>query len=177
MSSLVEETSERGNNSFTDCHLAHCACSRILASDANRASGILQDAWLIASGRIQSFESVDHLGRWMTCVCRRRAISILRHERGTTPVAWADEPSDIGFVASPPSPVMQSADVEAAEDIQAAIERLPDTQRGAALLHFVHGRPLADVALLLGTRISAVKMRLYRARQRLREELRQYAPP
>lgn len=55
--------------------------------------------------------------------------------------------------------------------VTGALDQLPKGQREATLLHYIEGLPQAEVAELLGTRPSAIKTRLQRARQQLRNLL------
>ena len=55
--------------------------------------------------------------------------------------------------------------------VTAAIAELPFDQRAALVLHTFDGRPQAQVAALLGTTESAVKVRIHRARRTLLNRL------
>jgi len=55
--------------------------------------------------------------------------------------------------------------------IRRAVEDLPEGERAAILLHAVEGLSAAEVATALGIGRSAVKVRIFRARRRLREAL------
>jgi RNA polymerase sigma-70 factor (ECF subfamily) len=56
-------------------------------------------------------------------------------------------------------------------DVLVALRRLSPMQRAATYLHYQADRPVAEVARLLGTSTAAVKVHLFRARQRLRAML------
>jgi RNA polymerase sigma factor (sigma-70 family) len=53
------------------------------------------------------------------------------------------------------------------EQLRAAVRTLPDAMRRPLVLQVFHGRSVAALALQFGTTADAMKMRLYRARQRL----------
>jgi len=53
----------------------------------------------------------------------------------------------------------------------AALERLPDNQRQALLLTKVHGRSVAEAAMITGTTPGAIKLRAHRAYVTLRQLL------
>jgi RNA polymerase sigma factor (sigma-70 family) len=60
---------------------------------------------------------------------------------------------------------------DALPSLLAALRHLSPTQRAAVYLHYQADRPVAEVARLLGTSTAAVKVHLFRARQRLRRLL------
>jgi RNA polymerase sigma-70 factor (ECF subfamily) len=59
-------------------------------------------------------------------------------------------------------------------EIDKAIESLPENQRLAVVLRRYEGTPYEEIADVLGTSVSSVKSLLFRARESLREQLRQY---
>jgi RNA polymerase sigma factor (sigma-70 family) len=56
-------------------------------------------------------------------------------------------------------------------DLANALGRLPPRQRAAIALHYYEGRPLTEVASLLGCSHSTAKVHLFKARQRLAQLL------
>lgn len=58
------------------------------------------------------------------------------------------------------------------EDLRRALNRLPDPERAAILLHFHLDMPLTDVAIALGITVPGVKTRINRALKRLRPAMR-----
>jgi len=69
-----------------------------------------------------------------------------------------------------------STDGELAVALPSAIAALPDTHREVATLAMLHGQKIAEICLVLRIPKAAVKMRLYRARVRLRRALKSFAP-
>src|SRR5204863_3758818 len=60
--------------------------------------------------------------------------------------------------------------------VQRAVEALPSEQRRAVLLHYVDGLACEEIAALLGEPAGTVRVRLHRARARLRDRLARPAP-
>jgi RNA polymerase sigma-70 factor (ECF subfamily) len=60
---------------------------------------------------------------------------------------------------------------EASPLLAVALRRLSPRQRGAVVLHYYRGYPLAEVASILGSTSGAVAVHLHRARRRLRDLL------
>ena len=65
------------------------------------------------------------------------------------------------------------AQKELAEQLQAALDRLPFDQRTAIVLREVDGLSYEEIAYSFGVAIGTVKSRLTRARQALRLDLRE----
>jgi len=84
---------------------------------------------------------------------------------------WA--PLELAFGASSeaPSPEAQTIAIEEAARLRAALGRLSSRDREALLLVAAGGLSMADAAAALGLKVSAVKMRVSRARARLAAEL------
>ena len=58
------------------------------------------------------------------------------------------------------------------ERVRAALEALPESQRAIVHLHRYEGLTFAEIARVLGTTEGAVKLRAFRAYERLRKQLR-----
>lgn len=57
------------------------------------------------------------------------------------------------------------------EEVLAAVQRLPESEREALVLAVDHELPYAAIAAILGCSIPAVKVRVHRARARLKSTL------
>jgi RNA polymerase sigma-70 factor (ECF subfamily) len=85
-----------------------------------------------------------------------------------------DEFAEDQFIAPGREPIGQLLDDELALHVQEAVLALPPLQREALILFEFEGLPLSEIATLVGTEVGAVKARLHRARERLRNRLRPY---
>jgi RNA polymerase sigma-70 factor (ECF subfamily) len=152
------------------------ALLRFLHRDAEAASAALQDAWTAAFQELSKFESVTHLRCWLHRVAKCRAISGLRKTGRLVKTPWDEvlEEADGLHLAAALAETAASDETRAA--VHAAIECLPDAYRGIATLYYVHGQELREVARLVGLPTTTVKMRLHRARSRLRRQLRSTVP-
>ncbi|MHC4781271.1 MAG: RNA polymerase sigma factor, partial [Planctomycetota bacterium] len=61
--------------------------------------------------------------------------------------------------------------------IRAAFSKLPDKSREVATLHLIEGLPLKEIAEILETPEGTVRWWMFKAREILREELREWAKP
>jgi RNA polymerase sigma-70 factor (ECF subfamily) len=77
-------------------------------------------------------------------------------------------------VAEPDTPSLQKVIErdEMSECVQRYLNRLSDSYRAVILLHDMHELTSPEIAQLLGASLSNVKMRLHRARAKLRSALK-----
>ena len=85
-----------------------------------------------------------------------------------------DEFTEDHFVAAARGPLRRLLDHELSMKVQEAVSNLPPLQREALILFEYEGLALNEIASMVGTDLGAVKSRLHRARQRLRNTLRPY---
>lgn len=74
------------------------------------------------------------------------------------------------------TPETTALENEMIEAVATAIAALPESQREVLLLAHYEQMPLAEIAEITESEVSAVKSRLQRARATLRESLAEYAP-
>lgn len=110
-----------------------------------------------------------HLGAWLfttlTNLCHNRHRWRQRHPEVSLEAA-PDEPA---AAAAPLAPVSDFDEAQVA--LRTAIDRLPDDQRVAILLHHYEHLSYRDIGAVVGCSERGVETRLYRARQQLRTEL------
>ena len=85
-----------------------------------------------------------------------------------------DEFTEDHFVAAARGPLRRLLDHELSVKVQEAVSNLPPLQREALILFEYEGLALNEIASMVGSDLGAVKSRLHRARQRLRNTLRPY---
>jgi RNA polymerase sigma-70 factor (ECF subfamily) len=125
------------------------------------AQDAVQDALIHAWRGLPQFRQDAQFSTWLVRVVINRCHNLRRG--WAAPAAAPDETlADAG--ASLETTV---EDRRRQEAVIAAIARLPFDQRAALVLHTFDGRSQAEVAQLLGTTESAVKVRIHRARRAL----------
>jgi RNA polymerase sigma factor (sigma-70 family) len=85
-----------------------------------------------------------------------------------------DELADDRFVASDKEPLRSLLDDELSAKVQQAVSSLPPLQKEALVLFQYEGLALSEIAAMVGTDVGAIKSRLHRARERLRNTLQPY---
>jgi len=102
----------------------------------------------------------DNLRGWLFTIAHRKVIDRARHAaRHAVPVA---EPPDRGHL---------DADATGAEDLWAAVRRLPPKQRSAVVQRHLLDRPYAEIAEALGCSEAAARQNVRAGLVRLREEV------
>ncbi len=71
-------------------------------------------------------------------------------------------------------PLNKLLDEELSQKVKEAVSDLPPLQREALVLFEYEGLALSEIATVVGTDVGAVKARLHRARQRLKNALQPY---
>ncbi|HWW67244.1 MAG TPA: sigma-70 family RNA polymerase sigma factor [Solirubrobacterales bacterium] len=146
---------------------AHRVCLRLAyryASNPSEAEDIAQDALLRAWRRRSTLRDGDRRNQWLATIVRNEAFR--QHARiRPDPIATIElqEGADDERVV---------ATVERA-DLHAALGRLPDKDRQLLLLRYDEDLTQAAIASRLGIPEGTVKVRLHRARDKLR---RAFAP-
>jgi RNA polymerase sigma-70 factor (ECF subfamily) len=142
---------------------------QMLGNDAD-AEEALQDAFLRAYRSLARCRDPDRLGSWLLAITANRCRTASRRR-------WY---RDRLFATNPPDPALtgdhgadQAEELAWREAIRHALARLEPRQREAFLLHHVEGLGYAEMAAATGSGISALKMRVQRARARLRTLLQE----
>jgi RNA polymerase sigma factor (sigma-70 family) len=148
------------------------AVCRGALGDADLAEDAAQEAVLLALTSLDRLRQADRFGPWLAGiglnVCRRWL-----RERSRASWSWeAIQGGHTGDWRVPgPGPAELAEAEEDARLVRAAVARLPPGQRVAVTLHYLAGLTQAETAARAGTTVGAVKVRLHKARVRLRERL------
>ena len=131
------------------------------------AEEAVQDAFVRAHGSLSRYEDRAKFGSWVFRIlmnqCRTIAARRRRRERTFIPLGV-----DAGTYAA-----QDATELQWEVDVQGALMRLAPDAREALLLKFVEDRSYEDMADLTGVGVSALKMRVKRAREQLRAYLRE----
>jgi len=136
---------------------------QMLGNDAD-AEEALQDAFLRAYRRLDSCRDPDKLGSWLLAITANRCRSMrYRH--------WRQDRRHSALRLHAATEVRSNLDHAEAiawrDAIHLSLARLDAKQREAFLLHHVEGISYAEMAEVTGSSVSALKMRVMRARERL----------
>ena len=157
------------------------AVSRRLLRCEEDARDAVQDAFLQAFRALPGFAGQACLGTWLHRIAVNACLMRLRSRR--TKPEESIEPLLPSFLEDghkavpavdwePCDRLMERQEVR--QRVREAIDRLPDTYRTVLLLRDIEEMSTAEVAEALSITENAVKVRLHRARQALRELLDAY---
>jgi RNA polymerase sigma-70 factor (ECF subfamily) len=141
-----------------------------LTGNEEDARDVVQDAYLRAWKGIGKFRGDAALSTWLyriTANCASTHLSRRRRTR-TEPLLPGFEPADAHHEAQPEAMAETSLDLA---EIARAVDGLPPKLRAVVVLRDVYGLPHDAIAEELGISLSAAKVRLHRARKRLRDEV------
>ena len=142
------------------------AVSMVLDHDV--AADMVQDTLVRAYTRLSTCRDHDRFRAWVFQMLRNRCLDYLKDIRRRN--VSLDRALDVPDTAEEPVQRMERARLRG--EIAKALEQLPDAQREAFLMHYVEELPYETMADLLGASVSALKMRVLRARDTLGAALR-----
>jgi RNA polymerase sigma-70 factor (ECF subfamily) len=151
--------------------------ARMLGNEED-ARDAVQDAFLSAFRNVQNFDGKSKLSTWLHRITINASLMKLRTKRRKPAVSIEDllprHREDGHFevpIASWREKPMAEYDLDMRHRVREEIENLPDEYRTVIMLRDVEGLDTAEAGVVLGISESAVKTRLHRARQALRERL------
>ena len=126
------------------------------------AQEVFAEAWLSRERFCEDWNDPLAVAPWLRGIAWNLAAAERRRR--------AKQPKPLNSAPEPTAPEPNEAcDRQAA--IRRAVDRLPENQRAAVLVHYLERTPVRETAALLGAPEKTIEGRLYRARQRLAELL------
>ena len=139
--------------------------SRFPLSEEDRRDA-RQNALLRVFSALGSYREESRFSTWLYRVSANEALQVMRRVRSRGGRETPCDPYDLdGFEASDDGDRLEQAEV------QRALARLPDPHRSLLLAYYGEDRPLRDIAQANDESEAAVRARVHRARQLLREEM------
>ena len=162
--------------------------ARGLTGNAADAQDVSQEAVLKAWSRLEQFagkqdESIDDFRAWISRIAANTSIDLLRQRRDGKISSLdqckgdSEETLGSGIASEEQDPEERCARREMGRLLAKAIAQLPPDLRQACLLRDVLHYSTQEVANRLGISVVAVRLRLFRAHRRLREQLQDSLRP
>ena len=131
--------------------------------DHDVAADMVQDSFIRAYTQLASCRDRSRFRAWIFQTLRNRCLDHLKEaRRRNVPLDDADPLLD---PADDPAAAVERARLRA--DLEQALAELQPAQREAFVMHYVEGVPYETMAGLLDASVSALKMRVMRAREAL----------
>jgi RNA polymerase sigma factor (sigma-70 family) len=146
--------------------------------DARDAEDILQDVFYELAEANQRLMPIDHISGWLFRVARNRIIDLFRKQKPETfsDTALADEDDELlqldDLLPSPDDgPEAHYARTVLLDELELAINELPEEQRQVFVWHELEGRSFREMAAETGVSVNTLLSRKRYAVNHLRERL------
>jgi len=142
-----------------------------MLGERGEAEDAAQETFLRAYAHLDRYDAERPFRTWLLSIASNHCIDRLRKRRLT----WLSLEEPL-----PPHPALNSHEIEPEDavisnergsDIQRLLAELPPDYRAAVVLRYWYDMPYTEIAEMLHTTESAVKSRLFRARQTLAEKM------
>ncbi|ODS93021.1 MAG: RNA polymerase subunit sigma-24 [Erythrobacter sp. SCN 62-14] len=147
--------------------------ARSATGDPQEALDITQDAFVAAFGALRRYDPARSLGAWLAAITLNKCRDWARRRKVRR---WLGLPMPDGVehwvAADAPLPDQTAADRAELAATARAIADLPPNLKDVLLLRTLEGLSQAETAAVLGISEKAVETRLYRAREKLRRQVR-----
>lgn len=142
--------------------------ARRLCGNADDASDVVQETYLRAYRSIRRFRGDAAFTTWLYRITANCAADHMnrrtRHRHDDLSDEHLDERAEI-------DPESHSANSELRDQLRVALDGLPPKLRAVVVLRDIYDLPHEEIAAELNITESAAKVRLHRARRKLREDL------
>lgn len=151
--------------------------ARGIVGNDGEAEDVLQEAYMHAFARLESFRGDSALATWLSRIVINEALGRLRKRRRSMATALAEETPPRATIipfplqAGSSDPERSMAQRQILELVERAMDALPEMFRAVFVARAVEGLSAEETAGLLGLKPETVKTRLHRARKLLRERL------
>jgi len=141
-----------------------------LLRDGSASDDVVQETFLRVQAHLESLREADKVAAWLFRVAHNLCMDHLRARQASR----IDQAADVETAGAARIEACVQSELERGEMtacVRAKVEQLPETDRSVILLCDIAGLSQEDVAHVLGIEVGAVKVRLHRARKKLRAVL------
>lgn len=137
-----------------------------LLGNLDDAQDAAQETFVALHRNLHRFDPKRPFVAWLFHIARNKGRDALRRR---TAMRWLGGNDSMDqHATTAPSPDVEVSDRQALEQIDAAIQRLPEGLKTPLLLSAIEGLSHAEIGNVMGLTPKAVEVRIYRARSRLR---------
>jgi RNA polymerase sigma factor (sigma-70 family) len=147
-------------------HLVYTLALRML-SNAEDAEEVAQDAFIKAYHALGTYNGHSKFSTWLYTITRNTCISRTRTPRQAI---LPREEQQLAMIAGPDESINQQQEQKAKKKILAeAIKMLAADESEIITLYYIHEQTVDEICRITGFGGSNVKVKLYRARKKLKE--------
>jgi RNA polymerase sigma factor (sigma-70 family) len=142
-----------------------------LLGNMEDAHDTAQETFVALHRNLHRFDPKRPFVAWLFHIARNKGRDALRKR---TAMRWlgGDDSMD-QYATTAPAPDVEVADRQALEQVESAIQRLPEGLKTPLLLSAIEGLSHMEIGEVMGLTPKAVEVRIYRARSRLRDSTAQ----
>jgi len=153
-----------------------------MTANKEDAEDRVQDVFVKAFKSLRHFKGQSSFFTWLYRIAINRTINFLKSRRRAVTMSLNDvdqgverDPAYVELSARE-SPVRDVSLKELQEKLNKALLTLSESHRTVVVLHDIQGIPHDEIARMLGCSSGTVRSRLFYARKKLQEELKEFAP-
>jgi RNA polymerase sigma-70 factor (ECF subfamily) len=155
-----------------------------MTGDQYDAEEVVQETLLRAYKSLDRFELRSNFGTWVYRIATNCTLDLLRrksHMKDTCQIADNPDPAEdeVQLAATSPGPERLLLSAELKRKLAQALELLTPTERVAFTMRHMEGQSIEEISRALDVKVSATKNSVFRAVQKLRQQLeplRAWAP-
>lgn len=146
-------------------------CARMLGGDQDLASDAFQEVFIKVYEKASQFREGTNVTGWLFMIARNTCLNIFRARK---PNDCLDDHGELESSDRSLAPEFGEEQHFLRAKLEQAIAGLPKEYREPLVLREFDGLGYAEIAQIMGTTLPVIKVRIYRAKQKLREILRPY---
>jgi RNA polymerase sigma-70 factor (ECF subfamily) len=142
-----------------------------ITMNREEAEDVVQETMLKVWSRREQWEQIESLPAFCMTICRNLALDKVRHmdyqQRSET-----DTPVDIQDRSYAANPEEQAVQRDRVRMVRTLISALPERMRTCMQLRDIEGKSYRDIAAIVGISEEQVKVNIFRARQKVKENFK-----
>lgn len=142
-----------------------------MLGNRGEAEDAAQEAFLRAYANLDRYDPARSFKTWLLSIASNHCIDRIRRRRLTWLSLEEPLPPHPALTSDTPGPEEATLDNERSAAVQGLLDELSPDYRVAVVLRYWYDYSYAEIAEMLGTTESAIKSRLFRARQALAQQL------
>ncbi len=139
--------------------------------NANDAEDAAQETFLRAYTNLKTFKGDQKFATWLLSIAAHYCIDRLRRRKQLSWLSLDEQALGETLSSNLPEPVEESLRHESQQEVERLVERLSPANRLVVVLRYWHDLSIEEIARTTGDSVSAIKVKLFRARQALAREL------
>ena len=151
-----------------------------LTSNREDTCDLLQDVFSRAYRSLPRFRGESSFSTWVHTIAVNATLNFLRRSRSrrTTSLeemsSTIEQDADYRELVATSDPMREAGLNELQEQLNAALQQLPETQRAVVVMFDIQGLPHGEIARIMGLSEGTVRSRLFYAHRQLQATLSEY---